>query len=161
MKLIVIAVCIFLATGCQRTGSETPQSSATEPIILAAATPELTVRGLYEHNLGGAPYNVIWEDNGLYDWNNREEILRTLEIVKVDTMQDRAAVFIRWSVGPKVYRGGHMLREFGDVWVFTSDRQTYFSEYDDAWKQDSVSLFDKRLQDWIDESQERFEQRSR
>ena len=86
--------------------------------------------------------------------------MRTLEIVDVDSMQDRAAVFVRWSVGHKVYRNGYMLRKVGNVWALTNDRRTYFSDYNDEWRRDSVALFDKRLKDWLEESPERFEQRS-
>ena len=128
--------------------------------VLAGSTPEETVQNIYRYNFD-RPDLALAYDEEVYDWQNRDEILRTLEVVEVDTLQDRAAVFVRWSVGPKVYRGGHMLRRVGDVWTLTNDRRTYFSEYDEEkWRSDSVAVFDKRLEDWIKESPARFEQRS-
>ena len=102
----------------------------------------------------------VYGDNWLYDIQHKDEILQTLQVVEVDTLQDRTAVFVTWSVGAKVFREAYMLKQVGDVWALTTDRMTYFSEYDDSWQDDPVALFDKQLSDWEEESASRFELRN-
>jgi hypothetical protein len=156
MRVTLLLISSFLLLASCGGGDE---SVNQEPIIIAKATPEETVRFWIEYRLQEfeGPH---FTDTDIYDLQHQDEILRTLEIAEVDTLQDRAAVFVRWSVGNKIFREGYMLRQVDTLWAITHDRMRYFPAHDESWKDDPTALFDKRLHDWEEESASRFEVRN-
>lgn len=147
-----VPVFLILATGRY---SATPPA---EPKILPSSDLEKAVNDYVEFQVsGGFGLGYVVIDNAYYDWLHRDEILNTLEIVKIDTLEDRAAVFVRWTVGTNIFREGYMFRNVEGVWALTYDREIYFSDHDkEEWQNDPRALFDKELQDWGEETSSRF-----
>lgn len=88
-------------------------------------------------------YNLFWHRH----W---EEINRTFEVSSVETNDDMAIAFVRYSIGSDIYRKTHWLRKVEGQW--TQPLGGYVSEYSNKrllkGKEEWFKLVKKKGQAW-------------
>ena len=90
---------------------------------------------------------------------NKDEILRTLEIVDKKELYNNAAVFVRYSIGTEFYREVVWFRKVGKVWKPRLNQ--FVSQYNDKYNlagenTESAQQLIGRAEEWEKDGKDRY-----
>jgi hypothetical protein len=156
-KILLFSIFVSLL-GCSDGGRSTSTQEANEtvregPIVLADSTVEgyvdKMVSTVWCGDYAGSENDILWTARDVYIYENCDELQETMELVEAKSADGITAVFIRYSVGTKIFRDVVWLRRVRNRYARTFDRPSEYGDTD--WSEAAIELREE-ADTWEDES---------
>lgn len=151
--ILLLMSCIQNQNEVGELESEIDNSQNIQVSIEPDTTVEGTLRLFFENRITNLPAIYYLQDENYFFKVNKEEILRTLEIVEKVFIEgtDLCVVFYRYSIGTQFKRGTRYFRQVNGRWTIHDGFYHYSEYYTTDPFNNGRGLEAKRLLEKIDE----------